>query len=429
MKIFAIKTRRPLQKKMETQTPPKVHQKSGIGRILQRAQINPMSLTPQEVMQLQGTIGNQAVCRLFDSSSPRHDTVQMAKVKTKSFGVIDTQKHYKHELRLILAKLLQNDDGEAAIQINTALKNKDYKPGPFLEDIVTENKSDEDSEYKDESFEEMSNKRRKRRRKNKSLPEEFETFDMFKLKNKKKSKTKKKKKAPKKTLEKLKERSKLKKKKGKLQRPQDYGPVKIKLETIEHISLGKIQRPINVSGKVFPVTTSNRPPAPESISGLKVSVKWKDVGSKTTRNTGVVDAQKGHIMALELGGPDIPSNIVPQWGNWQANGAWRKVEKKILKLAEVLKKKGHFLHFDATVIYKSLKSPQLGSQKGITFPIAFKVTVIEMDKSRKAVDKGTIVFNGQQEQDETDFKVSGKIFDKVDKEILPDTDIEMKDKK
>ena len=40
---------------------------------------------------------------------------------------------------------------------------------------------------------------------------------------------------------------------------------------------------------------------------------------------------RGHIMALELGGPDISANIVPQYGQWQGNeqGDWRKMEVKI----------------------------------------------------------------------------------------------------
>jgi hypothetical protein len=38
---------------------------------------------------------------------------------------------------------------------------------------------------------------------------------------------------------------------------------------------------------------------------------------------------RGHIMALELGGPDISANIVPQYGCWQAVGDWRRMEVEI----------------------------------------------------------------------------------------------------
>lgn len=38
---------------------------------------------------------------------------------------------------------------------------------------------------------------------------------------------------------------------------------------------------------------------------------------------------KGHIMALELSGPDISENIVPQFGQWQGVGEWRQMEVEV----------------------------------------------------------------------------------------------------
>jgi len=35
---------------------------------------------------------------------------------------------------------------------------------------------------------------------------------------------------------------------------------------------------------------------------------------------------RGHVCALELGGPDISENIVPQWRHWQETGEWRRLE-------------------------------------------------------------------------------------------------------
>ncbi len=35
----------------------------------------------------------------------------------------------------------------------------------------------------------------------------------------------------------------------------------------------------------------------------------------------------GHIMALQLGGPDVSENIVPQYQQWQQSGRWRVLEK------------------------------------------------------------------------------------------------------
>lgn len=37
----------------------------------------------------------------------------------------------------------------------------------------------------------------------------------------------------------------------------------------------------------------------------------------------------GHIMALDLGGPDISENIVPQYGQWQGVGDWRRMEREV----------------------------------------------------------------------------------------------------
>ncbi|MFN7997605.1 MAG: DNA/RNA non-specific endonuclease [Bryobacteraceae bacterium] len=38
---------------------------------------------------------------------------------------------------------------------------------------------------------------------------------------------------------------------------------------------------------------------------------------------------KGHIMAFELGGPDISANIVPQYGQWNRAGDWRAMEMSV----------------------------------------------------------------------------------------------------
>ena len=34
-------------------------------------------------------------------------------------------------------------------------------------------------------------------------------------------------------------------------------------------------------------------------------------------------------MALHLGGPDVPENIVPQWKHWQRLGEWREMERSL----------------------------------------------------------------------------------------------------
>ena len=187
------------------------------------------------------------------------------------------------------------------------------------------------------------------------------------------------------------------------------------LETIKHVSGQDVQRPTRVAGLVEPRTTKGRPGAPEPSSGLKVGVKWKEVGSADTRNTGIVDAQKGHIMALELGGPDKPWNIVPQWGNWQANGEWRKAEVEIHKAALEAEERGNQMEFVAEVKYKHYKDPTRGTFKGLTVPTGFVVTIQEVDEDGEPVDEEPqVMFDGEQHQDVTDFKISARVFDRVD---------------
>ena len=38
---------------------------------------------------------------------------------------------------------------------------------------------------------------------------------------------------------------------------------------------------------------------------------------------------KGHIIALELGGPDVTENIVPQYQQWQETGEWKAMENLV----------------------------------------------------------------------------------------------------
>jgi hypothetical protein len=203
--------------------------------------------------------------------------------------------------------------------------------------------------------------------------------------------------------------------KGFLKRPDDYGEVTIESETIDHTSLGPLSRPRSVSGLVFPTATTGRPSAPEAASGTRVGIKWKEVGKRSDRNTGIVDAQKGHIMALELGGPDIPENIVPQWANFQANGAWRRAETAALKLAKEAESRGNRLHFQVDVHYKDYEHLEHASRKGLTVPTGFLMVVTEQDTDGKALKKGQILFDEEQAQDETDLRISGELFDEVDK--------------
>ncbi|HEV2495236.1 MAG TPA: hypothetical protein VG204_19430 [Terriglobia bacterium] len=74
--------------------------------------------------------------------------------------------------------------------------------------------------------------------------------------------------------------------------------------------------PRAVFGRIAVITTSGRENPPQPLSGFACDR---------------TPFAKGHIMALELGGPDISANIVPQYGLWQGNGEWRTMETTLAK--------------------------------------------------------------------------------------------------
>jgi hypothetical protein len=78
-----------------------------------------------------------------------------------------------------------------------------------------------------------------------------------------------------------------------------------------YISLDGQSRPVSLAGGVTPTVTGDRDNPPAPICGLNID------------NTSL---GRGHIMALELGGPDVSENIVPQYQQWQQTGAWRQME-------------------------------------------------------------------------------------------------------
>jgi hypothetical protein len=71
-------------------------------------------------------------------------------------------------------------------------------------------------------------------------------------------------------------------------------------------------RPIVFVGGVTVSDTADRLSPPDPICGMKLD--YTSLGN-------------GHIMALQLGGPDVSENIVPQYQQWQQTGRWRTLEK------------------------------------------------------------------------------------------------------
>ena len=80
------------------------------------------------------------------------------------------------------------------------------------------------------------------------------------------------------------------------------------------------ERPIVFVGGVTILDTKDRPNPPDPICGMKL---------------GKTSLGNGHIMALQLGGPDVPENIVPQYQQWQQSGRWRVLEKAAMAHAAV----------------------------------------------------------------------------------------------
>ncbi|WP_102226417.1 DNA/RNA non-specific endonuclease [Acidimangrovimonas sediminis] len=78
----------------------------------------------------------------------------------------------------------------------------------------------------------------------------------------------------------------------------------------------------SVEGKLKACVTTGRASAPDSAGGADIKYKPED---------------RGHVIALELGGVDHPFNIVPQLRFWQQTGDWRKMEREILKLIKTSK--------------------------------------------------------------------------------------------
>ncbi|WP_438011973.1 DNA/RNA non-specific endonuclease [Sorangium sp. So ce321] len=113
------------------------------------------------------------------------------------------------------------------------------------------------------------------------------------------------------------------------QRPWWAGPVTIHSGRAEDFLRGnpipKGRNARQVHGYVVPCSTWGRLDAPSPNSGFETGKK--------------LGTDKGHLMALQLGGPDVSENIVPQPSNWQASGCWRKLEKGIHDLAVAMMNK------------------------------------------------------------------------------------------
>jgi hypothetical protein len=200
-------------------------------------------------------------------------------------------------------------------------------------------------------------------------------------------------------------------------RPALYGPVTIEMEEIVRAIGPTIQRTRSVTGIVFPGSTEDRGgKVPEPASGWRVAFSRKQQRRRLRKfhgaikdhpyNNGAVDVAKGHVMALELGGPDIPENIVPQWAMWQGSGEWREMEREVKRMAlEALQETPkRYLMFHCIVSYLRQQDARIAGLRRLCFPARFSVSVTRMiDKDNP--EPGTLaesVFDDAQNRNETD---------------------------
>lgn len=143
-------------------------------------------------------------------------------------------------------------------------------------------------------------------------------------------------------------------------RPPEYGDVTIVYEIINPGTKFEWRRPTLAFGCIYPLdSTKGRKTAPEPLSGFRIS-NTKRVPKKalalSMRNTGRVDMDKGHIFALELGGPDVPANICPQWSQFQRNGEWRQMETDAYDIAAQQGELGNLVHMRVEIFYSGAQS-------------------------------------------------------------------------
>jgi hypothetical protein len=142
---------------------------------------------------------------------------------------------------------------------------------------------------------------------------------------------------------------------------------------------------LSVEGLVFPVTTGGRRAAPVSVSGFHTDHYRYD---------------KGHLMALELGGPDVRENIVPQWRAMNQNEKWRRMEQEIQEMALAALGAKHALAPSAwqrSPVPSSALRMRVDVQYGRdpSIPHLFHVVVREVSPSVRGGGAGTIRYQAR----------------------------------
>jgi hypothetical protein len=154
---------------------------------------------------------------------------------------------------------------------------------------------------------------------------------------------------------------------------------------LEHSPDGSRSRPRSVRGIVVTTGTADRLSPPEPSSGIRVgfsaradrlpaSYRHDPSTGGNWHNDGSPIMDKGHIMAIELGGPDVGENIVPQLSDVQRHGTWRRMEHSIRTMAEALSD-SDCLFFTAVLSYSRELRDRVSVAHRVLTPSRFRVTV------------------------------------------------------
>jgi len=153
-------------------------------------------------------------------------------------------------------------------------------------------------------------------------------------------------------------------------------PVEIVIETMGwfYARIPVFERPIYVEGVIEVTDADVNPNTPDPISQFSVSasVKSRNFMKGNVRNSGRPDMYKDYIMALELGGPDVPFNIIPLCANLQNNTNWKKFETNAKNLAINSQEE---LIFQASAIYLDNEA----AFDRASIPVGIYIDIIEGD--------------------------------------------------
>jgi len=153
-------------------------------------------------------------------------------------------------------------------------------------------------------------------------------------------------------------------------------PVEIIIETMGwfYARIPVFERPIYVEGVIELTDTDTHPSIADPISQFSVSasVKSRNFMKGNVIKSGRADMHKDFIMALELGGPNVPFNIIPLWAGFQNNADWKKFAANTKNLALNSQEE---LTFQASTIYLDCET----DFDRASTPVGIYIDIIEGD--------------------------------------------------